>query len=717
MKAVVVNPPWLYKLPKADRMSNLLGPLYVAAAANKRGHEVFVLDALREAPLQVAKVDYSGYPFFRVGLSYEQILQRIPVDTDCIAISAPFTNLFHLVCELCAVIKSERPGTLVVLGGGLPSAATKLCSHMPHVDVIITGEGEQAFADCLDDLPKLLNRGEPLIIRSLGQTNLDELPVPDRFLTNTEQYFSQGARLRTSLSSASMITSRGCPYSCHFCSIKPTMGEKWRARSRGAVLEEIRSLVCEHQVQIIEFEDDNFLHDYDRAVGILEDLAAFRRVHPKLLAFSLPNGVRIDKLTPDIITLMRDSGLYKLVLPIEHGDLSIRRKMGKPLTDEEIYNACCWASEAGIRVEAFVMIGYPDETVELFEASLQLLGRVGSLPNTEINYLFPQPYPGTRLREECLQHGYRIDVPDETLFCGIGPVITTPLFDLQELDRRRREMDVLIQHSKAVSSRTERVPRPMAVRSTVSAEAGIDGVRVVYGHGELGQRRAGIYNGSYLFDCRIPADHLQGATMMMSEFERCDFSGADLSDFIVSWSVFNCCDFQGALLDGACLGHCGLRGVNFSNLSLSRTILARSDLTRADLSQCLISDATLEDSVLCGADFIRAQLSGCTLSRAIFVGTRMDFACFDRVVARDALFQEVSFRSFFGTNLSLQRSVFKDCDFSDSRLSGDFSGSVFERCRFDRSVFENCPESGETYREVWDGSGRHMVADHKMLTK
>ena len=710
MNTVIVNPPWIFNLPKVDRLSNLLGPLYLASFVRQQGHEVTVLDALREAPGQIEKVVYHGKTFYQAGLSYEEILARIPADTGCVAISAPFTNLLHTVSELSSVIKHERPEVMIVLGGGLPSAATHLCMGLRNVDVLVTGEGELAFAECLNNPPNVLRGTPPIVIRGTHVPDLNDLPLPDRSLVSACHYFTVGPRKRTSLPSASIITSRGCPYSCHFCSIQPTMGTEWRGRSSESVMKEIRSLVLKHGVQVIEFEDDNFLHDQERAIRILEDLKRFRHEYYKLLAFSLPNGVRVDKLNPEVLALMKDAGLHKIVLPIEHGDLRIRRKIGKPISDETILSTCHWASNLGIAVEVFVMVGYPDETREIFESGLKLLRELGRLPNIELNYLFPQPYPGTKLRKECLEKGYHIHVPDETLYCGIGPVITTPLFDLAELDRRRAELDCLIQRSRSQSSRTTAPSFSQAVRSLSCETKSLEDARLV-AEAQVLQRISGTHNGSFFSRCAIPSDQLKGVTLIMSEFNGCDFSQSDLSDFVASWSIFQECAFGNAIFHDTNFSHCKIRNADLSNLYISRI-----DLTKATLARVSFCNTVLLDSIFDGSTFSEANGSfsnwqRCKASGAIISGVSLEGATFVFVTARDTLFQNVSFRALCGSKLSMQRSTFINCDFSQCRMTGDFRDAIFENCQFCDSLVVQEDECDMVYRAVWDGGGRHMIPE------
>ena len=202
MKVCFINPPWLYNLPTMDRTSNLLGILYLATMAKTEGHQVQIIDALRQGSGRWEQVVYYGHTYYRFGLPYEEIVAQVSDDTDCVALSAPFTNLFHVIRDLAALLRSKHPKALIALGGGLPSAATDLCMGLDCVDLVLLGEGDVTFTDFLRHPDRAQASQGPMLLAGAPVEDLDDLSMPDRGLLNTESYFGFGARNRTRLPTA-----------------------------------------------------------------------------------------------------------------------------------------------------------------------------------------------------------------------------------------------------------------------------------------------------------------------------------------------------------------------------------------------------------------------------------------------------------------------------------------------------------------------------------
>ncbi len=705
MKIVFLNPPWLFKLPKADRASNMLGLLYLASVARERGHEVIVIDALRARLDQATPVDYGGRRFYRIGLRYQEIVDLIPANIDAIAIGAPFTNLFRVVEELSGVLKRARPRAKLVLGGGLPSAAPDLCRGLEHVDMFVIGEGEVTLFEYLEGGSHPNPKPGPLVLSGVKIEDLDSLSIPDRSMTDTSRYFDLGSRNRTQLRTAAMITSRGCPYSCHFCSIHSTVGRSYRKRSPESVLEEVGVLAVRYGVQMIDFEDDNMLADSDRALEIFQKLARYRHDHRSLLGCSFPNGVRIDKLSEEMLQAMVDAGTHKLVLPVEHGHIQIRKKMLKPLSDDVIFSATERASKLGLPIEIFVMIGYPDETDEIFHEGAKFMATLGELPGVELNYLFPQPYPGTKLRAEVVKKGYHVDVPDETLFCGIGPVITTPLFDHAKLDERRKTYDRVAQMWRHLD-RSNPVPASALVSTPPTGDRQ-DGDRIV-ATGEVFTELPGRqHNGSNLTRCTVKGTAFAGSEMELSVFDNCDFRGADLSSWNAAHSTFVDCLFEGATLTGAFLERSRLRGVDLSGLDLTGADLTHCDLTGAKFVGANLSDAVLYGSRLVEVDLRSANLTGANLSCGILARSNLTDALVDRFIARDALLEQVDFSRARGTELALDRARLIGCRLDSAQLTAFLHHAVVEDCIGGSIGPLKLPVD---YVQVWDGQGLRWVA-------
>ena len=235
-----------------------------------------------------------------------------------------------------------------------------------------------------------------------------------------------------------MILSRGCPYSCGFCSISLMNGKKWRHRSPENVIAEMIELRDKYNVEEVSILDDHLVGDRARLLKIME-LMIERNVG---LKWSLPNGVRVDYLDKEIMQKMKDSGCVSLVLGIQHGSQEMIKIMNTKLDLRKIEQVVKDAKEIGLNTAAFLIVAYPGETKKYFMDSLAFckkLGRKYNLIDWRIN--ISRAYPKTPLDILCREKGYYIRKDIENLLYFPGDEteanIETPEFDPAEAIRRR----------------------------------------------------------------------------------------------------------------------------------------------------------------------------------------------------------------------------------------------------------------------------------------
>jgi len=440
-KITLISPPWFFAHPRDTIIPNNLGIGYIASYLESKGHRVTVIQSLPEGFQNINKIKGRYQDFYQIGLDYEQILKKIPTDSDFIGISAPFTNHSRIVKELAAVIKNTFLKTPIILGGAYPSLIPEdaLCEK---IDFYVLGEGEKALYDLISGrnieeikgvfafgrLPE--NREQAEIV-----DNLDNLPFPKRDRLNITYLSSRKERLRA----ASIITSRGCPFNCSFCSIHLICGKKWRGRSAMNVLEEISALIKEFDVEHIEFEDDNLTFDRDRVMLIFEGIDKINK-DIKRISWSTPNGIRVDSLDRKMLSLMKRSGCRSLSFGVESGDQAILRRMGKKLDLNKIIEIVIICKEFGIKTNIFLMIGYPGEDRESFCKTILFVERLKK-EGADFYTTITRAYPGTALFKSCQEDGY---LPKqgirEDLFLGNiltpGNAIITPDFNSKIIRKR-----------------------------------------------------------------------------------------------------------------------------------------------------------------------------------------------------------------------------------------------------------------------------------------
>ncbi len=448
MKITLINPPFIFPRKEEFIFSQCLGLRSLSSFLKAEGrHEVHFIDALRFGFSNIKKYA-SGYI---VGLDIEDIIKMIPSTTDLIGVSAPFSQIAPVVHDLIEQIKLKFPNTLVVMGGVYPSTQPRLALKS-KADLIVVGEGEIAIKEIADGK----NPKEILGVYSHDSFNnerfpsarivedLDDLPLLDYSIPSMEKYFIISPR-REKGCIASIITSRGCPFNCEFCSIHPIYGRKYRYRSATNVLEEIKFLVKRFGIRTLEIEDDNFTLRKRRTIEILEGIIYLNENNAHL-NWRTPNGVKIDTLDEEVISLIKRSNCSEIVLALEHGDSEMLKIMDKDIDLDKAFHIIEMFIKYKIpRLSFFVIVGYPGETKERFIKGLNYLKKIRRLGgNTSLCVNIAQPYPGTRLLDRCFKEGYISDpefdnflIRRDLMSTGHTIWITTPDFDKEEVLRRK----------------------------------------------------------------------------------------------------------------------------------------------------------------------------------------------------------------------------------------------------------------------------------------
>jgi anaerobic magnesium-protoporphyrin IX monomethyl ester cyclase len=467
MKVMLIRPPMLVQRDWSGVIGRSL-PLslgYIAAILEKNGDDVKILDASIEGWDELHDWVWTRFadgPRKYTGMSFELITERVrKEDPDIVGITGLSVEARPMYRTAAAVKKAKD--IPVVLGGPHVTARYREALSDPNVDFICLGEGEYVIKELVD----VLNKGNTDFskIEGLGWktkngkmvinekrppiTNLDALPFPARHLFNLKKYKEAAKHLQASrqalVESASIITSRGCPFNCVFCSVNLTMGRIWRPRSPESVAAEIEHVVRQFGVQHIEFEDDNLTLAPERFEKIL-DICKEKGLR---FTWNTPNGVRADTLSEHLIRKFRQSGCVELTVAPESGSQRvIDNVIGKKLKLECVENVVKWCVKYGIEIAAFYVVGMIGETREDLEQTYQHAQKMKKM-GCKICCYIALPYYETRLHKIAREKGYLL-LPDgeklEYAFLNRDATIETPEFDseyLHELEERTVGYDEL----------------------------------------------------------------------------------------------------------------------------------------------------------------------------------------------------------------------------------------------------------------------------------
>jgi len=395
-----------------------LGAGYLAAVARDRA-DVAILDAVAEG-FETERSSTHG--FFIYGLSMERIAERIrSFAPDFVGITCLYSSTFPVVAELCSVAKSVAPHAVTMVGGTHPTFLAERClRETPDLDMIALGEGEQVLLDLLDaastgrsvETVSGVAFRDPVSSAVVVNPNthyiddLDSLPFPAWDLLPVERYQEIGIPhliVSKKRRFGTMITSRGCPASCTFCSSWKFWGNRYRARSANNVLNEIEYLKNTFNISEIQFEDDNISLNRKRFHEIVTGM-----IDRDLdLSWSTPNGIALWALDVDLIHRMKKSGCYELALAFESGCQNVLDTIiHKPLNLEKAIPLVREIHRAGIRTSSFFIVGFPGETLEQMKQTFTLPRRLGL---TYAWFFIANPLPGSEIYAVCNKNGYLVD--------------------------------------------------------------------------------------------------------------------------------------------------------------------------------------------------------------------------------------------------------------------------------------------------------------------
>jgi anaerobic magnesium-protoporphyrin IX monomethyl ester cyclase len=358
-----------------------------------------------------------GVKLLRYGLPFSEIEARIrEFGPDLVGVSCIFSSQFRNVIEVCRAAKRVSSDILTVTGGTHPTFLAEECLKDKSLDMVVRGEGEFCLREVveglgdrgrLEEIDGLAFKDEQGNIRinpfRVPYQDIDEIPFPARDMFPVERYdeisLPMGIVYRQR-PFMSLITSRGCPYRCTFCSSTNFWGNRYRVRSPGNVLSEMELLVRDFGIKEFKFFDDNLTSNKARAKEIFRGM--IERGFD--VTWNTPNGIHVISLDDDMLDLMKQSGCYELTLAVESGDPYVLKNIIKKPTDlSQVEDAAERIRRKGIGSYGFFIIGFPGETKDQIRNTLDFASR---LKLNRISTFIANPLPGTELYEMALSKGY-----------------------------------------------------------------------------------------------------------------------------------------------------------------------------------------------------------------------------------------------------------------------------------------------------------------------
>lgn len=391
-----------------------MGLAYIASVLEEGGHEVRIVDSL-------------AMNYTLIDLKDE--LKTFNPEVIGLTSTTPTIYDAYRVAKLAKII---NPNVKVVIGGPhVTFTPVETLRECPYIDVVVKGEGEFTTLHLMESFEK----GKPLsevrgityregnVIKDTGSSrfirDLNKLPLPAYHLLPMDKYKLGDRKF------GAIITSRGCPFQCIYCSSSQLYGKVWRARSPESVVEELRLLRDKYGIREIEFLDDTFTLNNKRAEKICE---AIRR---EGLDISWSCSSRVDTLTRKLAFKLKLAGCHFLYLGIESGSQRLLNFIRKGITLNQAKVAIEIAKKVGLNTLASFMLGIPGETRETIRKTINFAKKLNP---TLAQFTLCTPYPGTKLLEIVKKCGCLL-TRDWSKYTTLEPIIKLPGLTAKELKR------------------------------------------------------------------------------------------------------------------------------------------------------------------------------------------------------------------------------------------------------------------------------------------
>ncbi len=414
MKVMLVVPPSTIEerygdFEEAGAVYPSMGLAYIAAVAEEAGHDVQVIDA-----------EASEMNFHDITMAFEKFRP------DIVGMQTFCANLPRCY-KVAKIAKEMDSGTRVVLGGVQATLFPQDQFLNPDIDVVVRGEGEQTFVELLrawsdnqdlNSIPGLVFRDESGEIRETPPRpilkSLDDLPFPALHLFPMDKYHSS-AQLRGNRT-LHLLTSRGCPYNCSYCSGDLIFGRSFRFRSPEVVIRDIKRLVEDYQADSLQFYDETFSVNRDRVFQLCDAMDQ-AGLHLPWACFT-----RVDLVDAELLQRMKASGCYQIFFGVETGVPRLLKMIRKGTTLDQARNAFALTRKIGIETVASFMLTLPTET----EAETwQSIDFGIELDPDYVYWLTFVPYPGNELAEIAHQSGTIIN-DDPTTYNVFNEIVYVP---------------------------------------------------------------------------------------------------------------------------------------------------------------------------------------------------------------------------------------------------------------------------------------------------
>lgn len=403
MRILLITPPC--RTPNALP----LGLGYIASVLREDGHQVSVMD-----------INGFGYAPNRV----EELVKGSDFD---LAGIGGLSTTYGYVKWLAGILKKHKPGLPVIAGNMVSTAHPETLLTHSDVDIAVVGEGENTMKELvktiksggdLKSIHGIVYKNNGNIVRNPARqriVDLDSLPFPAWDMFPMETYLTGSTATPESYGrrSINVVTTRGCPYDCTFCS--RCFGKQVFSRSPKNIVEEIKELVKRYKVKFIGFSDELFLVNKPKVMEFCD------RVFAEGLNIRWSANARVNVVNYDLLKIIRRAGCVQLGYGFESGSQKILDNIKKGTTVKQAGEAIKITRKAGIRISPSFVFGLPGENMETIKETLDFIRRNQIIA---FRFFYANPYPNTELYDFARKIG-RLPADEDKYLESLGEQLTT----------------------------------------------------------------------------------------------------------------------------------------------------------------------------------------------------------------------------------------------------------------------------------------------------
>ncbi len=410
VRVALVRPPIFQILTSLSYFGAVppIGLAYIAAVLREAGHALTVVDAAGEALDRVVRVGGAVSSLYRSGLTPEEVVARLPVDTELVGITHMFHHEWPTIRAIAEGARARCPRAFIVVGGENATAAwEQILAECPAVDACVLGEGEATALELaarlaagapLDDLAGLALRAPPDGRRTEAPrlprrlTRLDAIPLPAWELFPMAAYFRGADTFGVHRGrSIPLLATRGCPFQCTFCSSPKMWTTRYVTRPPQDVVDEIRTWIERYGVDNVDFCDLTAIIKRDWILEFCQRLddSGVR------VTWQLPVGTRSEALDGEVLRALYRTGCRNLTYAPESGSPRLLKLIKKRVQLPRLTASLREAVGAGLVARMSIILGHPKETRADVLQTVRLLWTAARMGCHDVSVMIFAPYPGS----------------------------------------------------------------------------------------------------------------------------------------------------------------------------------------------------------------------------------------------------------------------------------------------------------------------------------